>query len=149
MDSTERPVTLVKTVADVGVLVRARRRAAGLTQAQAAGLAGVGNRFFSELERGKPTIEFGRALQVLERLGFEVAVAHRSARAFDSTRGAPSRNSPEAHDTSKQHVDRPGAGTVAGLTRPRTGGADRVVMHASGRQAGRPAKKKAARGPRG
>ena len=32
----------------------------GLTQAQAAGLAGVGNRFLSELERGKSTVELGR-----------------------------------------------------------------------------------------
>lgn len=63
----------------LGALVRARRKAAGLTQAQAAGLAGVGNRFFSELERGKATLELGLVLQVLDRLGLELTVAPRGS----------------------------------------------------------------------
>lgn len=43
----------------------------------AAGLAGVGTRFLGDLERGKPTVRLGLALQVLERLGLEVRIAPR------------------------------------------------------------------------
>lgn len=77
------PPVLVKDAASIGALVRARRLASGLTQAQAAGLAGVGTRFLSELERGKQTVELHRVLQVLERFGFELAIAPRGARAFE------------------------------------------------------------------
>ncbi len=82
MNVVEPTFVLVKNASGVGGLVRARRRAAGLTQAQAAGLAGVGTRFLAELERGKKTLRFDHVLQVLERLGFEIAVAPRAARAF-------------------------------------------------------------------
>lgn len=83
MEAPNTPeLTIVKSAATLGALVRARRLAAGLTQAQAAGLAGVGNRFLSELERGKETVELHRVLQVLERLGFELAVAPRGSRLF-------------------------------------------------------------------
>jgi y4mF family transcriptional regulator len=81
MESTEAAlITIVSGPESIGALVRARRKAAGLTQAQAAGLAGVGNRFLSELERGKKTLEFARMLQVLERLGFDLAVVPRGVK---------------------------------------------------------------------
>ncbi len=60
----------------VAEFVRARRKALGLTQRELAELAGVGVRFLSELERGKPTARvdavnavlavFGKALGVVE-----------------------------------------------------------------------------------
>lgn len=59
---------------DMGALIRQRRKQAGLTLQQAAGLAGVGVRFLSELERGKRTIQFGMAMEVLQQFGFEVFV---------------------------------------------------------------------------
>lgn len=72
---------LIREPRQLGAIVRARRKAAKLTQAQAAGLAGVGNRFFSELERGKPTLELGLVLKVLERFGLEVMISPRPGRA--------------------------------------------------------------------
>ena len=59
--------------------MRKHRKAAGVTQAEAAGLCGVGVRFMSELERGKETAEVGRVLQVLDRLGLELRVVPREA----------------------------------------------------------------------
>lgn len=53
------------------------RGSSGLDQATAAGLAGVGPRFLSELERGKETVRLGLVLQVLDRLGLELWVAPR------------------------------------------------------------------------
>lgn len=61
---------------ELGQLIRKTRKAMGLTQLDAAGLCGVGERFLSELERGKPTASLGKALQVLHRLGFTVSVTH-------------------------------------------------------------------------
>lgn len=62
---------------DIGRIIRASRRRAGLRQGELAALAGVGNRFVSELENGKPTVELGRALRVLAVLGLELELAPR------------------------------------------------------------------------
>ncbi|MCB1746368.1 MAG: helix-turn-helix transcriptional regulator [Gammaproteobacteria bacterium] len=56
----------------LGRTVRACRRQQGLRQDELAALAGVGNRFVSDLENGKDTIEIGRALRVLDVLGLEL-----------------------------------------------------------------------------
>lgn len=58
----------------LGSQVRKRRKSLGLTQRDAAGLCGVGERFLSELERGKATAELGKALQVLQRLGLRFRI---------------------------------------------------------------------------
>lgn len=73
-------VVNVKSTGDVGTIVRATRKIAKTDQVDAAGLAGVGVRFLSDLERGKPTIRLGLALQVLHRLGLEVWIAPRGWR---------------------------------------------------------------------
>jgi y4mF family transcriptional regulator len=65
------------TASEIGNLIRERRRAAGLTQARAAGLCNVGVRFLSDLENGKETAAIGKALQVLQGLGLEVTIAPR------------------------------------------------------------------------
>jgi len=68
---------LIRQPEDLGQAVRARRKTAGLTQAELAAIAGVGNRFVSELERGKPTAEFNKVLQVLRVLGFDLQIVVR------------------------------------------------------------------------
>jgi HTH-type transcriptional regulator / antitoxin HipB len=68
---------LIRQPEDLGQAVRARRKAAGLTQAELAEVAGVGTRFVSELERGKPTAEFNKVLQVLRVLGFDLQIVVR------------------------------------------------------------------------
>jgi len=71
------PYGKIDSVAQLGRLVRRRRKESGVRQTDAAALAGVGVRFLSELERGKESAEVGRVLQVLERLGLEVLVVPR------------------------------------------------------------------------
>jgi len=66
----------IKDTLELGTLIRQRRKAMGLTQLDAAGLCGVGERFLSELERGKSSASLGKALQVLHRLGFTVSATH-------------------------------------------------------------------------
>jgi y4mF family transcriptional regulator len=64
--------TDIHTTADLGQLVRRARENKGLTQQEFADLTGVGRRFVSELENGKPTIEFGKALKVALGAGISI-----------------------------------------------------------------------------
>jgi transcriptional regulator with XRE-family HTH domain len=60
--------------ADLGVALRAARRARGLRLEDAALGAGVGVRFLSELERGKPTARLAETLRVAAALGLRVTI---------------------------------------------------------------------------
>lgn len=66
--------SIVKSAVDLGGLVRQRRRSLALKQVAIAGLGNTGNRFIVELERGKPTLQRQKALDVLDLLGLEVVV---------------------------------------------------------------------------
>jgi HTH-type transcriptional regulator / antitoxin HipB len=57
---------------DIGKAVRAAREKSGLRQAQAAALCGVGTRFMSDLENGKPTLQTAKVLKVLQALGMQI-----------------------------------------------------------------------------
>ena len=61
----------------LGRTIRRLRRAARLRQDELAALAGVGNRFLSELENGKPTVELSKAIEVLQALGYVLEVRPR------------------------------------------------------------------------
>jgi y4mF family transcriptional regulator len=63
---------------DIAKLVRSRRKDLGLTQIEAAGLCGVGVRFWSELENGKESLHLGKVLSVLLRLGIDLIAEKRS-----------------------------------------------------------------------
>ena len=64
----------IQTTVDLGQLVKKAREKKGLTQQEFADLTGVGRRFVSELENGKPTIEFGKALKVAIGAGISLDV---------------------------------------------------------------------------
>ncbi|MGK7297521.1 MAG: helix-turn-helix domain-containing protein [Candidatus Wenzhouxiangella sp. M2_3B_020] len=66
------------TPEQIGERVRAQRKALGLTQIEAAGLCGVGERFLRELEMGKPTVQLGKTLQVMAGLGLRLEVEARA-----------------------------------------------------------------------
>ena len=66
--------TGISSERQVGDVVRARRKAAGLTQVELAGLAGTGTRYISDLERGKPTIAMDKLLAVLAVLGLRLQI---------------------------------------------------------------------------
>ena len=63
----------------LGKAIRRHRKSIGLTQQVAAGLCGVGERFLSELERGKESASLGKALQVIRRLGLRVILTDRQS----------------------------------------------------------------------
>jgi y4mF family transcriptional regulator len=70
-------MTKVANPKDIGQLIRHRRKGAGLTLKDAAGMAGVGVRFLSELERGKTTLQIGLVIEVLQLFGLELHVQPR------------------------------------------------------------------------
>jgi y4mF family transcriptional regulator len=66
------------SAADVGRLVRERRRQAGMSQGELALTAHTGRRFISELEAGKPTVELERVLTILRALEIRLLAEPRS-----------------------------------------------------------------------
>lgn len=60
---------------DLGVYLRERRRAAGLSQDALAVRAGVSRRWISALEAGKPTAEIGLVFKVTAALDLYIAVS--------------------------------------------------------------------------
>lgn len=64
----------IKTIEDVGKLVKETRKKQGFTQVQLAQLSNVGARFLSDLENGKQTCEVGKMLKVLANLGIKLEV---------------------------------------------------------------------------
>jgi len=71
------PYGNITTVEEIGLIVRAHRKSQSATQAEFASLCGVGVRFISDLENGKPTMELGKVLHVLHCLGLEVTIQPR------------------------------------------------------------------------
>ncbi len=58
-----------QTPEKIGKTVRHTRKAMGVTQKELALTSGTGLRFIIDLEKGKPTCQFGKVLTVLHTLG--------------------------------------------------------------------------------
>lgn len=63
----------IDNASDFGQAIRTARKEAGLSQVQLARRCNCSQRFVSEVERGKPTAELGRALRLLAELGVPLA----------------------------------------------------------------------------
>lgn len=61
----------------IGELIRATRKAQGISQAELAGVANTGVRFISDLENGKGTIQIQKLLNVLNALGLGLYIFNR------------------------------------------------------------------------
>ncbi|HEY7372231.1 MAG TPA: helix-turn-helix transcriptional regulator [Polyangia bacterium] len=77
VEAQDFPYGKIGNVGQIGAAIRDKRRALGMRQAELAALSGVGVRFLSELENGKPSAEIGRALTVLHRLGLDLLIKPR------------------------------------------------------------------------
>ena len=58
----------------LGQIIRATRKAQGLTQEQLAAMCGTGVRFIRELEHGKESCQIGKAMMVVKMLGLEILI---------------------------------------------------------------------------
>ncbi len=69
----------IQSVTEFGSVIRKERRRQNLTQTDLAEYCGVGINFVSEVERGKPTAEMGKALRLAEMLGLDINIERRGA----------------------------------------------------------------------
>lgn len=67
-----RSFKIIQSTADTGAIVREARKRMNYSQQRLADLAGVGRRFISELESGKPTLEFDRVAKVCAACGIDL-----------------------------------------------------------------------------
>lgn len=65
----------LRDISSIGAKIRSIRRAQGVSQETLAGLAGTGQRYISELERGKETARIREMLKVLDALGAGLYIA--------------------------------------------------------------------------
>jgi HTH-type transcriptional regulator/antitoxin HipB len=77
---------LVRTSGQLPVLLRGFRKAAGLTQSDAAARLGVTQQTLSALERNADSVSAGRLMKLLSVLGVELVLRERD--------GHPSRDEP-------------------------------------------------------
>ena len=70
---------VVGSAAELGRIVRARRQAAKLRQMDLAGIGNTGNRLIVDIEKGKPTVQLQKVLDVLGLLGLELVVQAKAA----------------------------------------------------------------------
>jgi y4mF family transcriptional regulator len=61
-----------KTTDQLGKAIRTRRKQLKITQKELAMTCGTGSRFIVDLEKGKPTCQIGKTLQILQALGLVI-----------------------------------------------------------------------------
>ena len=65
-----------KNPEQLGAAIRARRRQLKVTQKDLAMTCGAGLRFIIDLEKGKPTCQVGKILQVIQALGLKLQISN-------------------------------------------------------------------------
>ena len=71
----------IQDTAQLGAAIHEARKRLKVTQKDLAMTSGTGLRFVIDLERGKPTCQIGKILQVLQTLGLRVELACSAATA--------------------------------------------------------------------
>lgn len=69
----------MQTVNDIRLVVRGKRHALGLSQAQVAMRTGVSRKWLSEFEKGKAKVELGLVLRLLDSLDLEFSLEPKRA----------------------------------------------------------------------
>jgi HTH-type transcriptional regulator/antitoxin HipB len=72
--------TTIRSTRELGEFVKQYRTSQKILQADIAGLANTGNRFVVDLEKGKPTLQLQKVLDVLDLMGLEVIVQRKGTR---------------------------------------------------------------------
>ena len=78
MRNEKLPIGNIKSAKYVGCIATRYRKMQALTQTDLAGLAQTGNRFVSDLENGKGTVQFDKVMHILDLLGLDVILVERN-----------------------------------------------------------------------
>lgn len=74
----------VQSVSQIGELIRKERKRQKILQQDLAELSGISLHFLSNLENGKPTVEFQKVMLVLRSLGITMKLSARSGKGVTS-----------------------------------------------------------------
>jgi y4mF family transcriptional regulator len=66
--------SIIRSPEDLGRLIREQRKRQGLRQVDLAAMVGASHVFLGDVEKGKPTVQLGRVLQLLDELGLVLRV---------------------------------------------------------------------------
>lgn len=72
-------ISVVRSSADMAQLVRDQRRALKLRQIDLAGIGNTGNRLIVDIEKGKPTVQLQKVLDLLDLLGLELVAREKAS----------------------------------------------------------------------
>lgn len=75
---------LIKNTKQLGQIIRNKRKELNLTQKEISDLCNTGNRFISELENGKPTVQFEKVLKIVNALGLEFEITKKGFKTWKS-----------------------------------------------------------------
>jgi y4mF family transcriptional regulator len=64
----------ITSAEDLGLIIRAVRKSTRIRQDDLASAVGVSKQFAVDVEKGKPTVQFGRMLRLLRELGISLSV---------------------------------------------------------------------------
>ncbi|MBE5316635.1 MAG: helix-turn-helix transcriptional regulator [Xanthomonadales bacterium] len=73
----------IRTAEDLGRLIRDQRKRQGLRQTDLAAIIGASHVFVGDVERGKPSVQLGRVLRLLDELGLELRLSAPDAEGSD------------------------------------------------------------------
>ena len=76
--------TPIRSSVELGAVIREQRKRLALKQLDLAGLGNTGNRFIVELEKGKPTVQLQKVLDLMDLPGLEVVVRTKASRSTSS-----------------------------------------------------------------
>ena len=65
----------IRTAEDLGRLIREQRKRQGLRQTDLAAIIGASHVFVGDVEKGKPSVQLGRVLRLLDELGLELRLS--------------------------------------------------------------------------
>ena len=68
----------------LGKSIRHVRKQLRVTQSDVALAAGTGVRFISDLEKGKPTCQIGKVLEVMQVLGIQLTLSHAEVKSLET-----------------------------------------------------------------
>jgi HTH-type transcriptional regulator / antitoxin HipB len=75
---------MIQSTKEIGQSIRHIRKQLGVTQSDVALTAGTGVRFIIDLEKGKPTCQIGKVLQVLQVLGIQCNLSHAEVKPLET-----------------------------------------------------------------
>lgn len=92
----------IHSVADLGLVIRAVRKSTRVRQDDLAGAVRVSRQFTQDVEGGKPTVQLGRVLLLLEELGIALNVEIPDAASRTLSTLQPSRQRARRSATQRQ-----------------------------------------------